>query len=59
VLVQVARGHSNAEIADLLTVSEKTVKTHVGRILAKLDLRDRVQVVVFAYEAGVIHPGTS
>jgi DNA-binding NarL/FixJ family response regulator len=59
VLVQVARGHSNAEIADLLTVSEKTVKTHVGRILAKLDLRDRVQVVVFAYEAGVIHPGTN
>jgi DNA-binding NarL/FixJ family response regulator len=58
VLVQVARGHSNAEIADLLTVSEKTVKTHVGRILAKLDLRDRVQVVVFAYEAGIIRPGT-
>ena len=58
VLVEVARGHSNAEIANLLTVSEKTVKTHVGRILAKLDLRDRVQVVVFAYEAGVIRPGT-
>jgi len=59
VLVQVARGHSNAEIADLLTVSEATVKTHVGRILTKLDLRDRVQVVVFAYEAGIIHPGTN
>ena len=58
VLVQVARGHSNAEIAQLLTVSEATVKTHVGRILTKLDLRDRVQVVVFAYEAGIVHPGT-
>jgi DNA-binding NarL/FixJ family response regulator len=58
VLIQVARGHSNAEIADLLTVSEKTVKTHVGRILAKLDLRDRVQVVVFAYEAGILRPGS-
>ena len=58
VLVQVARGHSNAEIARLLTVSEATVKTHVGRILTKLDLRDRVQVVVFAYEAGIIRPGT-
>jgi DNA-binding NarL/FixJ family response regulator len=58
VLVQVARGHSNAEIAQLLTVSEKTVKTHVGNVLAKLGLRDRVQVVVFAYEAGIIRPGT-
>ncbi len=57
VLVEVARGRSNVEIAHLLSVSEATVKTHVGRILAKLDLRDRVQIVVFAYEAGVIRPG--
>ena len=58
VLAEVARGHSNHEIAQHLTVSEATVKTHVGRLLTKLSLRDRVQVVVFAYEAGIIHPGT-
>jgi DNA-binding NarL/FixJ family response regulator len=57
VLVEVARGRSNIEIAHRLTVSEATVKTHVGRILTKLALRDRVQIVVFAYEAGVIRPG--
>jgi DNA-binding NarL/FixJ family response regulator len=57
VLIEVARGRSNGEIAQLLTVSEATVKTHVGKILTKLGMRDRVQVVVFAYETGVIRPG--
>jgi DNA-binding NarL/FixJ family response regulator len=58
VLAAVARGRSNAEIARELVLSETTVKTHVGKILTKLDLRDRVQIVVFAYENGVIRPGT-
>jgi DNA-binding NarL/FixJ family response regulator len=58
VLVEVAKGHSNAEIADTLSVSAATVKAHVGRILSKLGLRDRVQIVVFAYEAGIVHPGS-
>jgi DNA-binding NarL/FixJ family response regulator len=56
VLHEVARSLSNAEIAEKLFLTEATVKTHVGRILAKLGLRDRVQIVVFAYETGLITP---
>jgi DNA-binding NarL/FixJ family response regulator len=56
VLVEIASGHANAEIARRLYLSEATVKTHVGRILAKLGLRDRVHAVIFGYDHGLVRP---
>ena len=57
VLAEVGSGLSNTEIAALLHISEATVKTHVGHIMAKLGLRDRIQAVVYAYETGLVRPG--
>jgi DNA-binding NarL/FixJ family response regulator len=58
-LRMVAEGLSNADIAAKLTISDETVKTHVSRILLKLDVRDRTQAVVYAYESGLIVPRSS
>ena len=57
-LLLVAQGRSNAEIADLLVIAESTAKTHVKRVLAKIDAHDRAQAVVFAYRSGLIVDAT-
>ncbi len=57
ILKAIARGRTNAEIAQELFIGEATVRTHVSNLLSKLDLRDRVQIVAFAYESGIVQPG--
>ncbi|XVV17666.1 response regulator [Actinoplanes sp. CA-131856] len=58
ILVAIGRGWTNGEIAERLVLSESTVKTHVGRVLAKIGARDRIQAVIFAYDTGLARPGT-
>ena len=58
VLELMGRGLSNGEIAETLVISEVTVKSHIGRIFTKLDLRDRAAAIVFAYDHGIVRPAT-